>query len=166
MLVACRTWGVESENRPQRGQFLPDLQAHSRAMGQKAGGKCSTAVDLQQATPKSDRLLGTAVERTRGGSRIVGVEPGAVFHSIWNIKPRLLRLLRLALAHHASFLWVPSRVEHCNRSWIGLCLIALTALLRTLRTGPPCHRVLLASFLATPSGESWCRPWSEYRGGT
>ena len=30
---ACRTWGVESENRPQRGQFLPDLQAHSPAMG-------------------------------------------------------------------------------------------------------------------------------------
>ena len=25
-LGACRTWGVEIENRPQRGQFLPDLQ--------------------------------------------------------------------------------------------------------------------------------------------
>ena len=36
-LGACRTWGVESENRPQRGQFLPDLQAHSPAMGQKDG---------------------------------------------------------------------------------------------------------------------------------
>jgi hypothetical protein len=36
-LAACRTWGVESENRPQRGQFLPDLQ---------------------QTTPKSDRPLG------------------------------------------------------------------------------------------------------------
>ncbi|MEY4564503.1 MAG: hypothetical protein RLZZ618_3780, partial [Pseudomonadota bacterium] len=34
---ACRTWNVESENRPQRGQFLPDLQAHSPAMGQKDG---------------------------------------------------------------------------------------------------------------------------------
>ena len=36
-LGACRAWGVESENRPQRGQFLPDLQAHSPAMGQKDG---------------------------------------------------------------------------------------------------------------------------------
>ena len=33
-LAACRTYGVDSENRPQRGQFLPDLQAHSPAMGQ------------------------------------------------------------------------------------------------------------------------------------
>ncbi|MEY4561890.1 MAG: transcription-repair coupling factor, superfamily helicase, partial [Pseudomonadota bacterium] len=39
VLGACRTWNVESENRPQRGQFLPDLQAHSPAMGQKDGEK-------------------------------------------------------------------------------------------------------------------------------
>ncbi|MEY4563668.1 MAG: hypothetical protein RLZZ618_2945, partial [Pseudomonadota bacterium] len=38
-LGACRTWNVESENWPQRGQFLPDLQAHSPAMGQKDGEK-------------------------------------------------------------------------------------------------------------------------------
>ena len=25
----CRAWGVDSENRPQRGQFLPDLQPPS-----------------------------------------------------------------------------------------------------------------------------------------
>ena len=31
-LGACRAWGVESENRPQRGQFLPELQPHSPAM--------------------------------------------------------------------------------------------------------------------------------------
>ena len=36
-LGGCRAWGVESENRPQRGQFLRDLQPHSRAMGQKDG---------------------------------------------------------------------------------------------------------------------------------
>jgi len=32
-------WGAESENRLWRGQFLPDLQAHthSPAMGQKKG---------------------------------------------------------------------------------------------------------------------------------
>ena len=29
-LEACRAWGVDSEKRPQRGQFLPDLQPHSR----------------------------------------------------------------------------------------------------------------------------------------
>ena len=57
-LGACRTWGVESENRPQRGQFLPDLQAHSPAMGQKDGKKWTAAVDLQPTIPKSDRLLG------------------------------------------------------------------------------------------------------------
>ncbi len=49
--------GAESENRPQRGQFLPDLQAHSPAMGQKDGEKWTAADDLQPATPKSDSLL-------------------------------------------------------------------------------------------------------------
>ena len=55
--AACRTWGVESENQPQRGQFLPGLQAHSSAMGQKHGEKWVAAADLQPTTPKSDRLL-------------------------------------------------------------------------------------------------------------
>jgi hypothetical protein len=57
LLGACRTWGVESENRPQRGQFLPDLKAHSPAMGQKDGEKWTAAADLQPTLPKSDRLL-------------------------------------------------------------------------------------------------------------
>ena len=56
-LAACRTWGVESENRPQRGQFLPDSQAHSPAMGQEGGEKWTAAADLQPTLPKSDRLL-------------------------------------------------------------------------------------------------------------
>ena len=60
-LGACRTWGGESENRPQRGQLLPDLQAHSPAMGQGDGEKWTAAVDLQPTLPKSDRLLGSAV---------------------------------------------------------------------------------------------------------
>jgi len=59
-LGACWTWGVESENRAQRGQFLPDLQTHSPAMGQKDGEKWTAAVDLQPTIPKSDRLLGYA----------------------------------------------------------------------------------------------------------
>ena len=56
-LGACRTWGVESENRPQRDQFLPNLQPNSRAIGQKDGEKWAAAVDLQPTIPKSDRLL-------------------------------------------------------------------------------------------------------------
>ena len=62
---ACRTWSVESENRPQRGQFLPDLQPHSWAMGQEDGvleerrsQKWTAAADLQPTISKSDRLLG------------------------------------------------------------------------------------------------------------
>lgn len=54
---ASRTWGGKSENRPQRGDFLPDLQADSPAMGPKAGEKCTAAVDLQLTMPKSGRLL-------------------------------------------------------------------------------------------------------------
>ena len=57
ILGACRAWGVESENRPQRGQFLPGLQAVSPAMGQKDGEKWTAAADLQPTLPKSDRLL-------------------------------------------------------------------------------------------------------------
>ena len=37
---------------------MPDLQAHSPAMGQKNGEKWTAAVDLQPTLPKSDRLLG------------------------------------------------------------------------------------------------------------
>jgi hypothetical protein len=54
---------VESENGAQPGQFLPDLQAHSRAMGQKAGEKWTAAPHLQPTIPKPDRLLG--VRRAR-----------------------------------------------------------------------------------------------------
>jgi hypothetical protein len=61
-LAACRTWGVESENQPQRGQFLPGLQAHSLAMGQKDGEKWGAAADLQPTTPKSDRLLASGLD--------------------------------------------------------------------------------------------------------
>ena len=48
---------LTSENRPQRGQFLTDLQAHSPAMGQKDSEKWTAAVDLQPTIPKFDRLL-------------------------------------------------------------------------------------------------------------
>lgn len=64
LLGASRTRGVESENRPQQGQFLPDLRAHSPAMGQKDGEKWTAAVDLQPTTPKPDRLPGQAEGQT------------------------------------------------------------------------------------------------------
>ncbi|MDF1482009.1 hypothetical protein [Extensimonas sp. H3M7-6] len=57
-LGACRTLGVESEKVPQRGQFLPDSQPHSGAMGQEAGKKWAAAAHSQPTIPKSDRLLG------------------------------------------------------------------------------------------------------------
>jgi hydrogenase expression/formation protein HypD len=55
-LGAGRTLGVDSENRPQRGQFSPGLQANSTAIGQKDGEKWTAAVDLQPTLPNSDRL--------------------------------------------------------------------------------------------------------------
>jgi Cu+-exporting ATPase len=57
-LGACRTLVVDSENRPQRGHFLPDSPPHGCSMGQEAGEKGSAAVDLQPTIPRSDRLLG------------------------------------------------------------------------------------------------------------
>ncbi|MCM2478168.1 UvrD-helicase domain-containing protein [Serpentinimonas maccroryi] len=57
-LGAYGAWGAESENRPQRVQFLPDSQAHSPAMGQEGGEKWAAAAGLQPATPKPHRLLG------------------------------------------------------------------------------------------------------------
>ena len=53
---ACQTRSVDSENRPQRGWFLPDLQPHSEAMGQKDGEKWTAAADLQPTISGSDRL--------------------------------------------------------------------------------------------------------------
>jgi len=59
-LGACRTLGVESENAPQRGQFLPDSPLHSGAMGQEDGKKWAAAAHSQPTIPKPDRLLGVA----------------------------------------------------------------------------------------------------------
>ena len=91
LLAACRTWGVESENRPRRGQFLPDSQAHSPAMGQEGGEKWTAAVDLQPALPKSDRLLGQKTIRLARRGRLVPVatraanyrRPGGHRHTQW-----------------------------------------------------------------------------------
>ncbi len=52
-----RAWSTESEKRPQRGQFLPDSQSHSRAMGSEDGEKWTAAVDSQPVISKPGRLL-------------------------------------------------------------------------------------------------------------
>lgn len=49
--------GVDSENAPQRGQFLTDSQAHSPAMGQEAGEKWTDAAHLQPTSLLPPRLL-------------------------------------------------------------------------------------------------------------
>ncbi len=67
-LGACRTLGVESENVPQRGQFLPDSQPHSGAMGQEDGKKWAAAAHSQPTIPKSDRLLDATPAAATGAS--------------------------------------------------------------------------------------------------
>ena len=62
-LGACRTLGSDSEKRPQRSQFLPDSQPHSRTMGQEVGEKWAAAVASQPENPKSDRLLALQLMR-------------------------------------------------------------------------------------------------------
>ncbi|MGE4377471.1 MAG: glucokinase [Burkholderiaceae bacterium] len=59
-LGACWTLGVDSENAPRRGQFLPDSPPHSGAMGQEDGKKWAAAAHSQPTIPKSDRLPGGA----------------------------------------------------------------------------------------------------------
>ncbi len=54
----CRTWSVDSENGPQRGQFSPGLQSYSQAMGQKDGEKWTAAARLQPTTSTSGSLPG------------------------------------------------------------------------------------------------------------
>ncbi|MFZ5487485.1 MAG: hypothetical protein ACOY5G_10875 [Pseudomonadota bacterium] len=56
-LGACRTLGVDSENAPRRGKFLPDSPPHSGTMGQEDSKKWAAAAHSQPTIPKSDRLL-------------------------------------------------------------------------------------------------------------
>ncbi|MDY0330828.1 MAG: hypothetical protein RBR52_10070, partial [Thiomonas sp.] len=60
-LGACRTWGVDSEKRPRRGQFLPISPGNSRTIAQENGEKWTGEAVLQPTILKSDRLLGLAV---------------------------------------------------------------------------------------------------------
>jgi 16S rRNA (guanine(527)-N(7))-methyltransferase GidB len=83
-LGACRTLGVESENAPRRGQFLPDSPPHSGAMGQEDGKKWAAAAHSQPTIPKSDRLLGSvwlAMKGKHPADEIAALPPWAeVFH--------------------------------------------------------------------------------------
>ena len=55
ILGACRALGVESENRPQRGQFCRLCSAHTGVMGPK-GGEWDRCGRFAADEPKSDRL--------------------------------------------------------------------------------------------------------------
>ena len=63
ILGACRALGVESENRPQRGQFLPTLQRHSGLWAQKAVNNPLRSICSRR--PKSDRLRRRWVRLTK-----------------------------------------------------------------------------------------------------
>ncbi len=55
---------------------MPDLQAHSPAMGQKDGEKWTAAADLQPTFPKSARLLESKL--------FIAHDTGFVFKQDWN----------------------------------------------------------------------------------
>ena len=88
-LGACRAWGVASEKRPQREQFLPDLQAHSSTLGQKAGKKWTAEAVSQPTIPTSDRLL----ERDRRDNEVL---MRARITQLW--QTRMLRYTKLTVA--------------------------------------------------------------------
>ncbi|MFZ5485491.1 MAG: hypothetical protein ACOY5G_00570 [Pseudomonadota bacterium] len=67
--------GVDSENVPQREQFLLDSQPHSGTMGQEDGKKWAAAAHSQPTIPKSDRLLGRGGIEPRAGNPICQGNP-------------------------------------------------------------------------------------------
>ncbi len=102
-LGACRTWGVDSEKRPQRGQFLPDLQAHSSPMGQKAGKKWTAEAVSQPTFPKPDRLLAPPA---RHAEQQVGQPPCSPAPTTAALLPRLLSTGNPALLQQAARRWL------------------------------------------------------------
>ncbi len=99
-LGACRALGIDSEKEPQQGQFLPDLQTHSPAMGQKIGEKWTAAALLQPMLPKSDRLLGTLWDADTGQGFTAAVPDRTQY-----------QIMRLLLAAQAKGLgWQHARI--------------------------------------------------------
>ena len=131
---ACRTWGVDSENRPQRGQFLPDLQAHSPAMGQEDGEKWTAAVDLQPTTPKSDRLPGTGLALALRGVVLPFVFRRYLDYGVFDA----LRVLHRQIREHAAKRCAghPERANDVKMSRGGIREIEFTVqLLQVVRGG-------------------------------
>ncbi|MGD9550562.1 MAG: hypothetical protein AB7V41_06120, partial [Burkholderiaceae bacterium] len=81
--------GVDSENAPQRGQFLPDSPPHSGAMGQEDGKKWAAAAHSQPTIPKPDRLLGACRTYSRILADIPAQNPICTFFGHLWVSPPL-----------------------------------------------------------------------------
>jgi len=99
-LGACRTLGVESENVPQRGQFLPDSPPHGATMGQEAGKKWAAAAHSQPTIPKSDRLL--EPDMLVLGKPIAGGTPGAAYGFSAEVGARMQAVKAAAAPGHSG----------------------------------------------------------------
>ncbi|MGE4376546.1 MAG: chemotaxis protein CheW [Burkholderiaceae bacterium] len=100
VLGACRTLDVDSENAPQRGQFLPDSPPHSGTMGQEAGKKWAAAAHSQPTTPKSDRLLDTRIDPATLAAVLTLPDTQSYHVSPWQASP--LDEGRLTYVYHAA----------------------------------------------------------------
>ena len=160
-LGACRTWSVDSENWPQRGQFLPDLQPNSPAMGQKDGKKWTAAVNLEPTISKSDRLLEaqndvirTHQEVRRILDRAVRVPvvslrtddriDAVVLHPAWGL---LILAATLFLMFQAVFSWA-----ELPKSWIEDGVGWLAALVNAQMANGPLRSLLTDGVLAGAGG--------------
>ncbi|MDF1481359.1 sulfite exporter TauE/SafE family protein [Extensimonas sp. H3M7-6] len=114
-LGACRTLGVDSENAPQRGQFLPDSPPHSGTMGQEDGKKWAAAAHSQPTAPKSDWLLGP---RLRPAAR-----PDATAHAVTPAARLRAQAGVLAVAAYGGYF----------NGGLGILLLALFGLLGQTR---------------------------------
>ncbi len=126
-LGACRALGVESENAPQRGQFLPESPPHSADMGQEDGKKWAAAAHSQPTTPKSDRLPGAAARFGAGDVQWLTAGRGIVHSEMFPLldtnAPNPLELLQIWLnlparqkmaAPHFTMFWrerIPQLVQ-------------------------------------------------------
>ena len=112
-LGACRTWGVDSENRPQQGQFAPTLPPHSGPMGQKGGEKWAAAVDLQPTIRKSDRLLGYSVTmRGVDEAHLLNLTVAPAFERQGWARVLLDALALWARQERLQWLWLEVRVSN------------------------------------------------------
>ncbi|MDF1480821.1 3-deoxy-D-manno-octulosonic acid transferase [Extensimonas sp. H3M7-6] len=125
-LAACRTLGVDSENAPQRDQFLPDSPPHSGTMGQEDGKKWAAGAHSQPTIPKSDRLLAKAHQAQAAITSEVTAMPSDPAAQVqWLIVPRhpqrfdevaaLLEGAGLRVARRSSWAEAPAPAD----VWLG-----------------------------------------------